>query len=150
MRNKKAVLKTDSHETILTPFSIRDHGNAISLLKNGKAPGLDNIHHEMIKCFGPTTRLWLLDMVNDSLKQQQIPNVWRKAKVVAMLKAGKYPESPKSYRPIALLCSLYNSVWARATKIGFSLPVSWQRLIVIFGKLIMSRIQNEVIAVWIV
>ena len=92
---------------MLTPFTIRDLGDAISLLKNGKAPRLDNIHHEMIKCFGPTTRFWLLDMLNDCLKQQQIPNVWRKAKVVAMLKAGKDPESPKSCRPIALLCSLY-------------------------------------------
>ena len=54
-----------------------------------------------------TTRLWLLDMLNDCLKQQQIPNAWRKAKLVALLKPGKYPESPKSYRPIALLCSLY-------------------------------------------
>ena len=92
---------------MLTPFTIRDLGDAISLLKNGKAQGLDNIHHEMIKCFGPTTRFWLLDRLNDCLKQQQIPNVWRKAKVVALLKPGKDPESPKSYRPIALLCSLY-------------------------------------------
>ena len=107
IRNKKAVLKTDSHETILTPFTIRDLGDAISLLKNGKAPGLDNIHHEMMKCFGPTTRLWLLDMLNDCLKQQQIPNLWRKAKLAALLKPGKDPESPKCYRPIALLCSLY-------------------------------------------
>ena len=107
IRNKKAVLKTDSHETILTPFTIRDIGDAISLLKNGKAPGLDNIHREMIKCFGPTTRFWLLDMLNDCLKQQQIPNVRRKAKVVALLKPGKDPDRPKSYRPIALLCSLY-------------------------------------------
>ena len=107
IRNKKAVLKTDSHETILTPFTTRDLGDAISLLKNGKAPGLDNIYHEMIKCFGPTTRLWLLDMLNDCLKQKQIPNVWRKAKVVALLRPGKGPESLKSYRPIALLCSLY-------------------------------------------
>ena len=61
----------------------------------------------MITCFGPTTRLWLLDMLNDCLKQQQIPNVWRKAKVDALLKPRKYSESPKSYMPIALLCSLY-------------------------------------------
>ena len=44
--NKNAVLQTDRHETILTPFTIRDLGDAISLLKNSKAPGLDNIHHE--------------------------------------------------------------------------------------------------------
>ena len=54
IRNKTAVLKTDRHETMLTPFTIRDLGDAISLLKNGKAPGLDYIHYEMIKCFGPT------------------------------------------------------------------------------------------------
>ena len=42
-----------------------------------------------------------------------------------------------------------NSVWARTTKGGVSLPVSGQRLIVFFGKLIMSRTQNDVIAVWI-
>ena len=107
IRNKKPVLKTDSHKTILTPFTTRDLGDAISLLKNSKAPGLDNIHHEMIKYFGPTTRLWLLDMLNDCIKQKQIPNVWRKAKVVALLKPGKDPESPKSNRPIALLCSVY-------------------------------------------
>ena len=41
------------------------------------------------------------------------------------------------------------SVWARTTKSGVSLPVSGQRLIVFFGKLIMSRTQNYVIAVWI-
>ena len=46
IRNKKAVLKTDSRETILSPFTIRDIGYAISLLKDSKAPGLDNIHHE--------------------------------------------------------------------------------------------------------
>ena len=41
------------------------------------------------------------------------------------------------------------SVWARTTKRGVSLPVSGQRLTVFFGKLIMSRTQNDVITVWI-
>ena len=42
------------------------------------------------------------------------------------------------------------STWARTTKRGFSLPVSGQRHILFFGELIMSRIQHDVIAVWIV
>ena len=41
------------------------------------------------------------------------------------------------------------SVWARTTNRGVSLPVSGQRLIMFFGKLILSRTQNDVIAVWI-
>ena len=40
-------------------------------------------------------------------------------------------------------------VWARTTTRGVSLPVSGQRLIEFFGKPIMSRTQNDVIAVWI-
>ena len=52
------------------------------------------------------TARYATKMLNDCLEQQQIPNVWRKAKVVALLKPGKDPESPNSYRPTALLCSL--------------------------------------------
>ena len=33
--------------------------------------------------------------MTDCLKEQQIPNEWRKAKVVALLKPGTDPESPK-------------------------------------------------------
>ena len=33
--------------------------------------------------------------------------MWRKSKVVALLKLGKDPKNPKSYRPISLLCTLY-------------------------------------------
>ena len=33
--------------------------------------------------------------------------IWRKAKVVALLKPEKDPKLPKSYRPISLLCVLY-------------------------------------------
>ena len=41
------------------------------------------------------------------MAQQTIPPAWRKAKVVAISKPGKDPSSPKSYRPISLLCITY-------------------------------------------
>ena len=50
---------------------------------------------------------------------------------------------------ISFLNDQHYSVWARTTKRGVSLPVSGQRLIMFFGKLIMSRTHNDVIAVWI-
>ena len=50
---------------------------------------------------------------------------------------------------ISLLCDRPISAWARTTKRVVSLPVSGQSLIMFFGKLIMSRTQNDVIAVWI-
>ena len=42
---------------------------------------------------------------------------------------------------------MFISAWVRTAKREFSLPVSGQRLIMFFGDLIMSRIQNDVIAV---
>jgi len=38
---------------------------AIKLLHNGKSPGLDGIHNEKIMHFGPDTRAWLLELLND-------------------------------------------------------------------------------------
>ena len=62
--------------------------------------------------------------------------------LVSMPGEVKYPTS------LHWKCVTY-SAWARTTKRGFSLPVSGQRLIMFFGELIMSRIQNDVIAVLI-
>ena len=66
-------------------------------------------YRKVVHCthiFGPTTRLWLLDMFNDCQTTADSKRM-AKAKVVALLKPGKDPENPKSYRPIAILCSLY-------------------------------------------
>lgn len=37
----------------------------------------------------------------------KIPKLWRKSKIVALLKPGKSPSDPKSYRPISLLCHTF-------------------------------------------
>ena len=64
--------------------------------------------------------------------------VWRVLLWRASRKMRRRRNAPKCY-----------SAWARTTKRVFSLPVSGQMLIMFFGELIMSRIQNDVIAVWI-
>ena len=46
-------------------------------------------------------------MVNAILKTQKFPKLWRKSKVIAILKPGKDSTFPKSYRPISLLCHTY-------------------------------------------
>ena len=42
-----------------------------------------------------------------SALQLTVPKIWRKAKLLAILKPGKDPAQPKSYRPISLLCHTY-------------------------------------------
>ncbi|KAL4113930.1 hypothetical protein QTP88_017480 [Uroleucon formosanum] len=76
-------------------------------LKNGKVAGLDNMFSEQIKHFGKTTRLWLLNLFNNIRITLKIPKIWRKAKVIALLKPGKEPDTPSSYRPVSLLCHTY-------------------------------------------
>ena len=89
------------------PFSHDELQEAMSTLKPGKAAGLDNISTEMIQHFGPNALAWILEFTNSCAVSFSTPQIWRRAKVVALLKPSKDPEHPKSYRPISLLCILY-------------------------------------------
>jgi len=91
-------------------FTPQELKKALTLMKTGKAPGLDGITTEMIQHFGPKTMSWVLNLFNNCADTCRIPNGWRKARgVVALLKPGKGkdPNAAKSYRPISLLCILY-------------------------------------------
>ena len=81
--------------------------SSINTLKNGKAIGLDNIFTEEIKHFGPLMRKWILQLMNRCMLTKTIPKIWRKTRIIALLKPGKDPAHAKSFRPISLLCHLY-------------------------------------------
>ena len=46
-------------------------------------------------------------MYNHCVEEKTVPNIWRKTKIIAILKPGKDPDNPKSFRPISLLCHTY-------------------------------------------
>ncbi len=93
--------------TNFEPFTIDDLTKGIKELKQGKAPGLDGITTEMVTHFGVNAQRWILSLINNISTSLRHPKIWKKARVVALLKPGKDPTSPKSYRPISLLCILY-------------------------------------------
>ena len=88
-------------------FTIVELQNSLKHLKNGKAAGLDEILTEEIENFGPVTTQWVLSLLNACARTHRLPRLWRQARVVALLKPRKDPSSPKSFRPIYLLCHLY-------------------------------------------
>ena len=88
-------------------FTAEELDIGIRVLKNGKAPGLDDIQTELIKQFGPKARDCLLRFFISCTETKKIPKLWRQAKVVALLKSGKAPSVAKSVRPISLLCHTY-------------------------------------------
>lgn len=76
-------------------------------MKVNKAAGLGDIRTEQIKQFGPHTRAWLVQLMNKCINDLQIPKLWRKSRVVALLKPGKDPTEAKNFRPISILRHLF-------------------------------------------
>ena len=99
--------QTVTESKLTSPFLMEDLLHGVKALKNNKAAGLDDMLCEQIKHFGEATLRWLLQMMNSILKTQKFPKLWRKSKVIAILKPGKDSTLPKSYRPISLLCHTY-------------------------------------------
>jgi hypothetical protein len=89
------------------PIVISELQLAIEQMKPHKAAGPDDIRPEIIKHFGLRTLEWLLQLFNRCLTCCRIPRLWRRSKIIAVLKPGKEPTSAKNFRPIALLCHTY-------------------------------------------
>lgn len=68
----------------------------------GSSPGPDMIHYDMIKNLSLNAKTLLLRIFNDIWCSQSFPEQWREAIMIPILKPGKKPNSPNSYRPISL------------------------------------------------
>ena len=65
-----------------------------------------SLHHIQYQMFIEAKK-WLLQLYNQCLATRKLPKIWKKAHVTALLKPGKDPSLPKSYRPISLLSHTY-------------------------------------------
>jgi len=72
-------------------------------MKNGKAPGVDEIMIEKIKEFSIKSKQWILIFLNSCRDKASVPKMWRMKRVMALLKPGNDYKNPKNYRPISLL-----------------------------------------------
>lgn len=80
------------------------------------APGPDVIHYSMLKNLGATGRKLLVEILNDIFDTGKLPDIWKLAHVIPILKEGKDPLKPDSYRPIALtscICKLLERILNR-------------------------------------
>ncbi|XP_050066097.1 uncharacterized protein LOC126555181 [Aphis gossypii] len=81
-------------------FSPLELQTAIDELKNRKAAGVDDICTEQIKNLGPIAKKWLLDLFNNIKNTEQIPKIWRKSKIIALLKPDdKLIKEQGGFRP---------------------------------------------------
>lgn len=78
----------------------------IKSLNNKKFSGPDNIPNIAIKNLPNCMLKCLTIILNNALNFGYFPTAWKKDKVIALLKKGKPPNNPTSYRPISLLSNL--------------------------------------------
>lgn len=98
------AFSANHYKTLLTtPKEIK---STIKFLKNNKAPGIDGIMNKLLKHLPKKMLVLLTYLFNSIFKFSYFPIEWKKAKIVAILKPGKNPTHPTSYRPISLLSSI--------------------------------------------
>ena len=72
-------------------------------LKVGKAPGLSSIPNGALKHLPQRAISLLVQIFNAVLFTHHFSSLWKHARVTSILKLGKDPALPSSYRPISLL-----------------------------------------------
>ena len=99
----------DSLNNEITLDEIKEN---IKLLKNKKAPGLDSITNEMIKCSNEIMIKHLQTLFNAILNSGYYPQSWNHGLICSIYKSGK-KDDPSNYRGITLskcLGKLFNTI----------------------------------------
>src|SRR5678815_4131319 len=103
---KKQLKKLPSDHNPPPPFTTNMISETIKTLKNSPATGPDSISNFHLKHLGRKAILLITEIFNKSWKLNYIPPIWKQAFIIPKLKPKKNPNSPSSYRPISLLCSI--------------------------------------------
>jgi hypothetical protein len=75
---------------------------ALKSMRRKGAPGLDDVPPAFLMELGPRGRELLLALFNESFSSAQLPQDWRRAMIIPLLKAGKPASEFESFRPISL------------------------------------------------
>ena len=108
--HKTIVPSNNQSPTELTKhFSLDELATGLSLLKPGKAAGLDDLLTEMLHHLSNTAKYWPMDMLNECTRTKHIPSIWRKANVIAIPKPGKDPLLPQEATVQSRCCAFHIS-----------------------------------------
>jgi hypothetical protein len=72
-------------------------------IKVGKTPGPNGFPNKVPRHLHKRAITYLTKLFNAVLRRQYFPSAWKHARVLSILKPGKDPMLPSSYRPINLL-----------------------------------------------
>ena len=107
---------------IMDKISVNQITNIVKSFKNYKAPGIDAVMSITVKQLPKEAFQFLAKVFNKCLEFCHFPTLWKEAKIIPILKAGKDPSQASNYRPISLLSCISK----------------------IFEKLILNRLENHI------
>jgi hypothetical protein len=84
-------------------FIINELESALKFVKPGTAAGFDGAYPEFIRNCGERTKEWLIAFMNDILSSARLPKLFKRAKVITILKPGKDGSDHAQYQLILLL-----------------------------------------------
>lgn len=87
-------------------LSLSELYKALQGMESGKAPGIDGLPVDFYKTFWLELRVDLLEVLNESLAEGQLPLSCRRAVLTLLPKKGDLTDI-KCWRPVSLLCSDY-------------------------------------------
>lgn len=87
------------------PFTAIEIRNAVSSLKNNKAPGCDNIKAEHLK-YAPSTHQHIANILNKIAETGEYPNEIKQGLLTPIQKPGKSKGPPENLRPLIPLSTL--------------------------------------------
>ena len=106
MALRSYFLSPDSEPQLTTPDEVHE---AIRDLKVSKPAGPNGIPNRALKHLPKRAVSLLAHIFNVVLRTHHFPQTWKHARVISILKLGKYPALPSSYRPISLLDTIHKS-----------------------------------------
>ncbi|VDO02194.1 unnamed protein product [Rodentolepis nana] len=93
---------TTPNNVLTETFRPCKHNPAIKQLKCKKSPGEDGIHPEFLINLRPKAKETMLTLFNKIWETSLVPNQWKVAIVIPVLKKGKDPSNFDNYRPISI------------------------------------------------
>ena len=99
---KKRLQTPTVDDESAAPFTMEDLEKALAAMRVKGAPGPDDIPPSFLKALGPAAKAELLEIFNESMQYANVPQIWRMAFILPLLKLNKPASQLASYRPISL------------------------------------------------
>ena len=115
VEKKRINFSSNQDQDYNVPITRQELDTELKSLKDS-APGPDEVHNKMLQNLSEEAKEFLLTLLNKVFLEKEFPEEWRLAHVIPILKEGKDPLDPLSYRPISLtscICKLLEKILSR-------------------------------------